>query len=186
MKDVGCILDSSRGRYQPYDILEIAMQHGYNCEYIDAIVEIFDKGCTIVDASIDYVYDNAREYVCDKWEWIYEEVESAISWMNDNADLPAGCMFEINPNSGDFGMYYYGVNYQQVVETDTLTYYEGMILESMLNKGDILKEDSLDEYSEGDIICIVGDNDYPTIEEIIQKVRDFIDNEKEEEEEGEA
>lgn len=179
MIDCGCILCEARGRYLPFDIIEMAIEHGYHDDYIQAIMDIFeddDSG----DACIRYNgndYDNAREYITDKCDYLYDEVDRVIQWMNDNATLPPGCIFEINAYGGDFGLYYYGVTFDYIKSENLFSPEHLEVLEIMLDNANVLYEGGLDEYTE-DSICIVDDNEYPTVDDILEKVFEFIEGGK--------
>lgn len=168
--DCGCILSESRGRYLAFDIIELAMEVGYTNEYVETIVDLFSDDVVLTKDDVEY--DSARDYLTDVWEWIYESEDSAISWMNENASLPIGCMFTRDEHSGDFGMYYYGVTYEMIKESNVfICNPEQLALINEIIEHGIIGSDE-DSYESECLICLDSEygvlgGEYLTIAEIL-------------------
>lgn len=81
----GCIFDGSRGIYIPFNIVNFAIQMGFNpsIEWKQCVKEAKEKG------------EDEEDYLTHNYEWIYEEMENAENWLNA----------EIADNEHYFGFY---------------------------------------------------------------------------------
>ena len=68
----GCIFDGARGIYIPYNVVNFAIQMGFNPsdEWKEQIKLAEEKG------------ENEAEYLVYNYEWIEEEVLNAEDWLN--------------------------------------------------------------------------------------------------------
>ena len=68
----GCIFDGSRGIYIPYNVVNFALQMGFNpsIEWKQCVKEAKEKG------------EDEEDYLTHNYEWIYEEMENAEDWLN--------------------------------------------------------------------------------------------------------
>lgn len=104
LKDVGTWYDSNRGIYLVPDILIDAYDNGYSGNY-DVLLDLHKNNPEVFADE----YQDVRDVLL-KDEWIYEEMDSLESWLNneDNFLIPEGYYIGFNPDYGDFGLWEIG------------------------------------------------------------------------------
>jgi hypothetical protein len=101
----GCYLDCALGIYIPYNIILIAIDYGFKPS------EEFTK----LQNEAQLKEEDEEEFITHNYEWIYEEMENAESYMNDKF-AKAGYYFGIFPDWGDWGYYKFENEDQEMEE----------------------------------------------------------------------
>jgi len=90
----GCIFDGARGIYIPYNVVNFAIQMGFNpsIEWKQCVKEAKEKG------------EDEEDYLTHNFVWIFDEMENAENWLNaEIADDEH--YFGFQPDWGDWGYY---------------------------------------------------------------------------------
>jgi hypothetical protein len=68
----GCIFDGARGIYIPYNVVNFAIQMGFNpsIEWKEQVEIAKEWG------------DDEEEYITQIYEWLLDEMENAEDWLN--------------------------------------------------------------------------------------------------------
>jgi hypothetical protein len=68
----GCIFDGARGIYISYNVVNFAIQMGFNpsIEWKQCVKEAKERG------------EDEEDFLTHNYEWIYEEMENAEDWLN--------------------------------------------------------------------------------------------------------
>ena len=68
----GCIFDGSRGIYIPYNVVNFAIDLGFNPsdEWKEQVKRAQEKG------------EDEEDYLTHNYEWIFDEMENAEDWLN--------------------------------------------------------------------------------------------------------
>lgn len=90
----GSIINGALGIYIPYNVVNFAIQMGFNPsnEWQQCVKEAKEKG------------EDEEDWITHNYEWIYEEMENAEDWLNaEIADEDH--FFGTHPDWNDWGYY---------------------------------------------------------------------------------
>ena len=101
----GSLINSALGIYIPYNVVLFAIDYGYNP------TDEFKK----MQKDAQLKEEDEEEFITHNYEWIYDEMERAESFLNDKY-AKEGYYFGFHPDWNDWGYYKFDEEEEEMEE----------------------------------------------------------------------